>query len=64
MTLAAFQAEDALYGARGTYSSHQILLRLIPADAAAGRFVALNEQIEKLSHEIERRQRAELELIE
>ncbi|CAN5223945.1 hypothetical protein BH10PSE16_BH10PSE16_30970 [soil metagenome] len=59
-----FQAEGALYALQSKASPRELLLRLTSRQAAAGQFVALNQQIEKLSHEVQRRRRAELELIE
>jgi PAS domain S-box-containing protein len=55
-------------GARCVFNEHiapcHVVLRLTPKQAAETRFTALNQQIEKLAHEVDLRRRAELDLIE
>lgn len=63
-TALAFRAEGALYNGDDDISTRKILLRLTPRQAAASRFLALNQQVEKLSREVDRRRRLEVELIE
>jgi PAS domain S-box-containing protein len=60
----AFRAEGALYAVQEHPSTSQLLLRLNPKQLAESRFVALNQQIEKLSREVDRRRRAELDLVD
>ncbi|HYD79513.1 MAG TPA: ATP-binding protein [Paucimonas sp.] len=59
----AFRAEGALYGLQEGMTPSQLLLRLTPKHVAESRFTVLNQQIVKLSREIEGRRRAELELM-
>jgi PAS domain S-box-containing protein len=59
----AFRAEGALFAARDGASPAQVLLRLTPKLAAERRFLLLNQQVETLSREVDRRRRAELEVI-
>ncbi|CDS54281.1 Chemotaxis protein methyltransferase CheR [Polaromonas sp. CG9_12] len=58
-----FRVEGALYAPRKGLLPSRLLLRLTPRQNAAAQFIALNQQIDKLSQEVQRRQRAELELI-
>ena len=58
----AYRAEGALYAAREEGAPAQLLLRLMPRESAASRFVALNQKIDELSREVERRRRVELAL--
>jgi PAS domain S-box-containing protein len=60
----AFRCEGALYQSRTQDAPAKVLLRLTPSGDAVRGFVALNEQIEQLSREVQRRRRAEAELIE
>lgn len=63
-TAAVFHSEGALYVPRKDAALPILLLRLTPKSESASRFIILNRQIEELSHEVERRRRAEAELIE
>lgn len=59
-----FRAEGALYAPRDGDTPAQVLLRLVSKQAAESRFSALNQQIDKLSKEVDRRRRIELDLFE
>tara|TARA_R100000306_G_scaffold59813_1_gene59200 strand:+ start:985 stop:2577 length:1593 start_codon:yes stop_codon:yes gene_type:complete len=59
-----FRAEGALFAREGLKAPHQLLIRLQPREARGGRFIALNQQIKQLSLEVDRRRRAELQLLE
>lgn len=61
-TRTAYRAEAALFAARDGTCAAQLLLRLRPKLAAEKRFLLLNEQVESLSREVDRRRRAELEV--
>lgn len=60
----SFRAEGALYARREGDTPAQVLLRLVSKQAAESRFAALNQQIDKLSKEIDQRRRIELDLFE
>ena len=53
------RSEGALYEPRTADAEALILLRLLPKESSASRFVALTQKIGELSAEISRRQRAE-----
>ena len=55
----ACRTEGALLRPRTKGSEAVLLLRLIPKESAVGQFVALNQRIEELGREIQRRRRAE-----
>ena len=57
------RAEGAVFRPAGKEEA-LVLLRLVPKQSAAGKFVALNQRIDELGKEIHRRQRAEQALDE
>ena len=57
----ACRTEGTLLRPRTEDSEAVLLLRLIPKESAVGQFVALNQRIEELGREIQRRRRAEEE---
>lgn len=59
-----FRTEGALYARRDGDTPARVLLRLVSKQAAESRFAALNQQIDKLSREVEQRRRMELDLSE
>lgn len=59
-----FRAEGAMYAGRDGDRPAQVLLRLTSKQEAESRFHALNQQINKLSLEVDQRRRMELELFE
>lgn len=59
-----YRSEGALYAMAEKQERAKLFLRLIPKETAVGHFIALNQQITHLSREVERRRRAEEELVE
>ncbi|GAA3975150.1 hybrid sensor histidine kinase/response regulator [Allohahella marinimesophila] len=59
-----YRAEGALFTRDENSAQRQILIRLQPREVSGGRFLTLNQQIDQLSREVDRRRRAELELLE
>ena len=57
-----FRCDAALFRAAASPRRAEVLLRLVPKDAAVVRFLALNERIDALSREVERRRAVEAEL--
>ena len=60
-TALPLRAQGARFAPAGETTACWVLLRLIPKHAAESRFLAMNQQIEKLAHEIDLRRRAELD---
>ena len=59
-----YRAEGALYATRQEAGKAQVLVRLTPKSTAASRFVALNQQIQLLSRQVDFRRRAERAVME
>ena len=59
---AAYRAEGSLVRPGVEAGVALVLVRLVPKEAAVGRFLALNQRVEELSREVARRKQAEADL--
>jgi signal transduction histidine kinase/CheY-like chemotaxis protein len=59
----AFRAEGRLLRPADETGEALILVRLVPKETAAVQFVALTERVERLTHEVARRKKAEADLL-